>query len=384
MAILAECPFCHSKRSMKRKKCSCGADLDQLKRTQKVRYWIDYRDDSGKHRRTPEGFSLEDAKAADGKVRGKKREGSILEITNESRTTYSELIEWYLGLSNVKELVSFERIEDALDNFKNVFGKKYINTVKNADLVEYQRKRMGEGRAKATIDMETTYAKAMIKVAFYNDKVSGRTLKTFNTVERLLPFRGNTRDRKMSVKEYLSLVKVALPHLRDILIVAFNTGMRKGEILNLQWHNIDKITGFIRLSEKETKEKKKKSIPINANVKKVFDKIKKSPDHDHLFTYLGKPIDMGLRNSFKAACEAAGIKFGMKVEGGIRFHDIRGTVKTNMLSAGVDKTTRDALLGHSLEGMDAIYIRVPDDDLRKAMDLYTTWLNKQIKKAKVD
>lgn len=384
MAILAECPFCHRKQSLKRKKCSCGADLDQLKRTQKVRYWIDYRDDNGKKKRKAEGFSLELAKAADGKVKGKKAEGSILEITDEARTTYSELIEWYLGLSKVKELDSFERVEDALDNFKNVFGKRYINTVKNEDLLEYQRKRMREGRAKATIDMEITYAKAMIKIAFYNDKVSGRTLKTFSTVERLLPFRGNARDRKMSVKEYLSLVKFALPHLKDILIVAFNTGMRKGEILDLQWHNIDKDAGFIRLTEKETKEKKKKNIPINANVKKVLDKVKKSPDHDYVFTYLGKPIDLGLRNSFKAACEAAGIKFGMKAEGGIRFHDIRGTVKTNMLSAGVDKTTRDALFGHRLEGMDDIYIRVPDDDLRKAMDLYTTWLNKQIKKAKVD
>lgn len=266
MAILAECPFCHRKQSLKRKKCSCGADLDQVKRTQKVRYWIDYRDDTGKHRRTPEGFSIEDAKAADGKVKGKKREGSILEITNEARTTYSELVEWYLGLSKVKELDSFTRVEDALDNFKNVFGKHFINTVKKEDLEQYQSKRKREGRAKATIDMEITYAKAMIKNAFYNDRVSGRTLKTFNSVERLLPFKSNARDRMMSIKEYLSLLKVALPHLKDILVVAFNTGMRKGEILGLQWHNIDKEAGLIRLAVDETKEKKKKRVPINVSV----------------------------------------------------------------------------------------------------------------------
>ncbi len=93
---------------------------------------------------------------------------------------------------------------------------------------------------------------------------------------------------------------------------------------------------------------------------------------------------MGLRNSMKAACEAAGMKFGMNVEGGIRFHDIRTTVKTNMLAAGVDKTLRDVLLGHSLSGMDAYYIKPSDDDLIKAMEQYTLWLNKQIKKAKVD
>ena len=34
-------------------------------------------------------------------------------------------------------------------------------------------------------------------------------------------------------------------------------------------------------------------------------------------------------------------------------HDLRRTVKTNMLAAGVDKTYRDLALGHSLQGMDA-------------------------------
>ncbi len=75
----------------------------------------------------------------------------------------------------------------------------------------------------------------------------------------------------MSVKEYLSLLEVAAPHLKGILIVAYNTGMRRGEILGLQWSNMDEDAGIIRLEKDETKEGKKKSIPINVNVKKVLD-----------------------------------------------------------------------------------------------------------------
>ncbi len=41
---------------------------------------------------------------------------------------------------------------------------------------------------------------------------------------------------------------------------------------------------------------------------------------------------------------------------GIIFHDLRRTVKTNMLSAGVDKVYRDTILGHSLQGMDVHYM----------------------------
>lgn len=41
-----------------------------------------------------------------------------------------------------------------------------------------------------------------------------------------------------------------------------------------------------------------------------------------------------------------------KSENRLTLHDVWGTVKTNLLEAGVDKTYRDLILGHSLEGMD--------------------------------
>jgi hypothetical protein len=60
------------------------------------------------------------------------------------------------------------------------------------------------------------------------------------------------------------------------------------------------------------------------------------------------------------------------------FHDIRRTVKTNMLSAGVDKAHRDVILGHSLQGMDVHYLAPTDDDLKRAMDKFTEWLDDQL------
>ena len=56
------------------------------------------------------------------------------------------------------------------------------------------------------------------------------------------------------------------------------------------------------------------------------------------------------------------------------FHDFRGTVKTNMLNAGIDKVHHDLILGHRLRGMDAYYM-VPDDaSLKGAMDKHTSWV----------
>jgi len=49
-----------------------------------------------------------------------------------------------------------------------------------------------------------------------------------------------------------------------------------------------------------------------------------------------------------------------------------------MLRAGLSKTVRDTILGHSLQGMDVYYIKLSDNDLRGDMDKYTTWLDTQI------
>jgi len=63
---------------------------------------------------------------------------------------------------------------------------------------------------------------------------------------------------------------------------------------------------------------------------------------------------------------------------GVVFHDIRRTVKTWMLSAGVDKAHRDLILGHSLQGMDAHYLSPSPEDLHRAMARYVAWLEAQI------
>jgi len=48
-----------------------------------------------------------------------------------------------------------------------------------------------------------------------------------------------------------------------------------------------------------------------------------------------------------------------------------------MVSAGVDPVFRNAILGHSQKGMDAYYMRLTDEDLHRAMDRFTEWLDNQ-------
>jgi integrase len=183
----------------------------------------------------------------------------------------------------------------------------------------------------------------------------------------------------LSVEEYVKLCQVAPPHLQAMLALAYHTGMRLGDIRNLKWANVDRDKGFIRLSADLTKEGKAKIIPLNHYANEVLAKLHRTLAHDFVITYKGESIksEGGCRKAHKAASEAADMAFGRNTEGGHTFHDIRRTVKTNMLAAGMDKVHRDLILGHSLQGMDTYYLSPSEDDLHRAMSIYTTWLDGQ-------
>ncbi len=383
MAIAAQCPICRRKQSLRNKLCKeCGENLDKAKKSGRIIYYV-YHTINKKKKWEMIGKSIENARAADGKRKGQKKENRILEIVEDSKITFQELTEWYLDLKKVKKLKSFKRVKQALASFNNIFGTKQILKTKQIDLEGYQEKRIEQGRSSATIDMEIKYVQTMINKAFDNDEIDGRALKPFRKTKRLLKAGDNARKRLITFDEYTKLIENAAPHLKSMLTVMFNTGMRTGEIRQLKWSMIDRKVMMIRVPSEITKEKKEKNVPINHHVKIILDNTLRYVNHRYIFTYNGQPILQrgGIKRSFKTACKNAKIPYGQKTSNGITPHDFRRTVKTNMLSAGVDKAHRDMILGHSLQGMDVNYLIGTDEALTTAMDKYTKWLDKSFKQS---
>ena len=380
MAVMTECPMCHMKQATKNKICKCGENLDKAKRSKRVRYWISFRLPNGKQRREPVGFSVQEARDADGKRRSQKRENRIFDILPESKITFHELSSWYLNLKSVKKLSSYDRVVQALNQFNLVFGNHLVNSIKQTDLEDYQDMRKSQDRAPATIDMEIKYAQALITKAFDNDKIDGRCLKPFRKTKKLLTAGTNARNTLISIEQYLSLISNASTHYKGVLLLAFHTGMRLGEIRQLKWSYIDKDANIIRLPKEAVKEGRIKEIPINHHIKTLLKTTPIALHHEYVISYMGTPMNgkNSLKKQFQATCIKANIPYGRKLPGGITFHDIRRTVKTNMVSAGIDKVYRDTILGHSLKGMDIHYIIPTVETLTNAIEKYTNWFDKHV------
>ena len=167
-------------------------------------------------------------------------------------------------------------------------------------------------------------------------------------------------------------------HSKAIVAMGFWTGMRRGEILNLQWSRVDLSNRLIRLKPSDTKEGKSKIIPISnqltAVLKNLPNRLRISANNSHVFTYAGKPIK-DIRDGIKNACKKAEIPYGRFEENGFIFHDLRRTAKTNARKSGVDKNVRMAWFGHSSgNDMDFRYDVVDEEDLIKAVDQMDAYL----------
>lgn len=119
------------------------------------------------------------------------------------------------------------------------------------------------------------------------EMVEEETLKRVRKV-KLLP-ENNRRLRYLSKEECQKLIDACDPHLRPIVITALNTGMRKAEILNLRWDQVDLKHGFILLEI--TKNGERREIPINHTLRKTLMALPRCLDTPYVFFDLrtGKP-----------------------------------------------------------------------------------------------
>lgn len=159
--------------------------------------------------------------------------------------------------------------------------------------------------------------------------VEEHVLKRIKKV-KFLP-ENNRRLRYLSKEECRELTNACEPHLKPIVVMALNTGMRKGEILSLKWE-IDVPYVFYDLKTGNTYK----------DVKRAFK--------------------MALRRSKMAD---------------FRFHDLRHTFASHLVMAGVDLTTIKELLGHKNLTMTLRYAHLAPAHKVKAVELLDTTLNQR-------
>jgi len=306
MAIKAECPLCHKKQAVKNKVCTCGQDMDKAKRAKKVKYHIVYRL-NGKQKQEFVGRSIKDARDADSGRKTQQRENKLedmLDIQADARMTFSEFSAWYIPIEKTRcetKGISFRRKQNCLDNFNAVFGNTIVRDVSLADLERYKLDRSKEVSGRQ-VDYEIGEVKKMMRTAWNSNKISGRTWKMFDSLEKVMTAGANVRSRKMEPQEYVTLEQHLASHHNSLCGLALFTGMRPGELLpvnksskeestkGLTWDQVDFKNRMIVLEAENTKTGEARKIPITDEILEILHSIPRDLNCKHVFTYRGVPL----------------------------------------------------------------------------------------------
>jgi integrase len=180
----------------------------------------------------------------------------------------------------------------------------------------------------------------------------------------------NQRRRRLSEDEEARLLAVAPPFLRSMIIAALDTGMRQGEMLALQFGDIDWTHGLIVLRGVTTKSRKTRLVPLStARLKAVLqwqqldaEGEKKPPEALVFSDETGEPIGCFRTAWVTAVLKAHDVKPEWKSykwtaltpeckakfrQVNLHWHDLRHEYASRLVERGVPLAQVRDLLGHA-------------------------------------
>jgi len=323
-------------------------------------WYIDYYV-KGRRKRKKIGHSKKLALQVLNDVRLKIVKGEYLGIYEEKKITFKDYAKQYLDFSKANKALSTYKRHDRVNiaHLKSFFKEKHLFEITAQMIEKYKAMRL-EKVAPATVNRELASLKHMFTKAIEWGLVKTNPAKG---VKRLKEPPG--RLRYLKTEEIKKLLDACADHVRSIVIAALNTGMRKSEILNLCWREVDlknrKIT-VINAKNNETR-----VIPINKTLYEELLTLSQKLKGEYVFSNRNGDPFGDIKKGFSAALERAGIE-------DFRFHDLRHTFGSHLVMQGVNIKTVQQILGHKDIKMTMRYSHLSPEYVHKAMEkLDTAW-----------
>ncbi|MBM3244209.1 MAG: site-specific integrase [Candidatus Omnitrophica bacterium] len=283
-------------------------------------------------------------------------EGIFLNIRKFEKIKFKFFAQEYLEV-HAKNKRSYHSDIDRTNTLHRYFGDKFLHEITPFEVEKFKTKRAGEVSG-ATVNRDLACLKCLFNKAIAWGRFNGK-----NPVKGVRLFKEQPRLRFLEKEEIFKLLANCDEHLKPIVIIALHTGMRKGEILNLKWHDIDFKRDIIYLCQ--TKNGEKREIRMNNEVKSFLLKIRKHPDSPYVFCNKnGEPFG-DIKKSFFTACK----KSGILKNSSFRFHDLRHTFASHLVMNGIDLNTVRELLGHKTLDMTLRYSHLSPDHKKRAVEL---------------
>ena len=290
------------------------------------------------------------------------------------------------------------------DNRRQPFGEWLVADVTADALDRFKETRLTRGTAAANRDL------ALLRAAFnwgIRTKHVKETPFKLGTETVVKLSKEHARSRRLEPGEDERLLGACAPHLRAIVEAALETGMRRGEILSLQWSQVEGLMidghegspqqtvtwapkAALFLPARKTKTKKERRIPISARLKTILEMRRFDPKGDahpaDAFVFgteiggrvlgFGRAWETAVLKSHgheptytKTANLAPTSRAALKAID-LHFHDLRREAGSRWLDGGMPLHVIRELLGHSNISQTSTYLATTTASLHDAMQQF--------------
>lgn len=238
-------------------------------------------------------------------------------------------------------------------------GNKQITALTLTDVERYRCQRLEESTVRkkrpsiCSVNHEIKLLRRIINYVLRCSYIDKNPLTGLKLLKE-----NNLRYRVITEEQLDRLVEVADDDLKPILVVAYDTGMRRGEILQLRWSQVDLRAGVVQLTETKTGYPRKIHLTDRAQIE-----LASIPRSTSGYVFVNKRTNkpwFDIKKKWWRACRAADLE-------GTWFHDTRRSFVTNARRRGVPESVVMKMTGHRSREVFDRYNVISEEDLKGAI-----------------
>jgi integrase len=294
------------------------------------------------------------------------------------------LTDWIEGKKLSKAEGTALRYGQAVRAFLASIGEgasKDLNTLRTKDIQTFYKAERKEGKSVQTVALEVKVIKSALRAATKQGFLKTNPAEAFEFPAEADA--GAVERETFSPAEVAALIEAAgEDDWKGVIRLAFFTGMRLGDCVNLRWTDVNLAGSAIVYVPRKTARRKAKAItvPIHAELEAELSGMNGADGSPEAFVFAslsGKTSAgrSGLSMAFSRIMERAGVASAVKREKSgkgrtIRartFHSLRHSFVTSLANAGVSFEHRKLLVGHVEDTMTENYTHDQADQLRKSV-----------------
>ena len=278
------------------------------------------------------------------------------------QVTFTELAEDLKTDYRIQGRKSLDGLDNRISHLKKVFSNMRAMEINTARVKRYIDLRQSEGAQNGTINRELAALSKMLNLGMEN---TPRKVLSMPHIPKLKE--ANPRKGFFEHEEYQAVLAKLPKYCQGPVTFAYYTGWRQGEVLALQWSNVDFKESTVTLDVGTTKNDEGRVVYMTEELRSLLltqreERKASGVLSPYVFPNEGRTgrIDKdAFHRAWLGACEKAGLH-------GKLYHDFRRTAVRNMVRAGIPERVAMMISGHKTRTIFDRYNIVDDKDLKQA------------------